>query len=444
MGRILSEVKKADAELRKEALRTLKKPSKALYTENERKMRQSLQQKIKRRQKKIESIEPVQYVTKDIRTMQSIRHEIGQDELAYDLNNAGYFQDPDYSTRDFREWMTTNGDTDFLDRVLDQVNPLLDPNAKIDLDWMEATDDVEALRRIDELNDEISSLTDELNQINTKAQNRKNKEMLKYMNKKYRLKHGYGLLEAIEKGEVVFETLSDPEKKAVGYLKNVLATNIVKNIDFSGLDPERASIAKNAIYTSLMGNPIQGIKAALRGNAVLSVTKKYGNNAGELAGGMMDFMTSALSGNPNVSGLAGSIFNYAINKSKFNRSLMNEMAESLVDSGKSTNQEENGKMFARDILIDIAKDVITSGGNAFVAIPKIIKDIVIDFGQYEVRDVAASHKDNEKRAKKQIDYNKEQEAKRKIKEKLNKAAGGKNFEDLSEADQEEVLAKFLQ
>lgn len=433
----ISNAKQGDKYIRQVKKTLLKKPDRKLYTEAEAKRRRSLQTKKRSLQKKIDKISAGSYVIADKRTMRSLRKQVGQGDLAYELNSRGYFKDPDYSTRDIREWMLSNGDDALLREVLDTVNPLLDDDLKVADDPTyelqvngKGTDDLK------QLNAELADVEGELSHINVNAQNRKNRQMLKYMDQKYKLKNGDGLLEALSKGEVVYDSLSNPEKAAINYLKNTLATEIVKGLDLEGMDPDKASVIRDAVYTSLMGNPVQGLRSALRGQVALEVTKKYGNAEGDLAAGMMDFMTSTLTGKPNMKSMAGTLFAYTINSSGLNRSLMAEVSEELVNSGKSSNTEENMKMYTRDVLIDVAKDVIMSGGNLAAALPKVIKDLVVDSAQFGVRQVKANKED----AKKEEKEKKAKEAIKKAEEK----AGDKPIGELTEEEQNEILSKFLQ
>lgn len=436
MSKALSKARFADKQMRVLRKATLKKPSKKLYTEAESKLRRSLMGKLNARKKKLANMSPIEYVIKDKRTMKSIQGKIGQGQLREDLYYAGYFDEPDYSEsgRDFREWMIDEGDDSLLDQVLAVVNVKEPIDAQItrDPEYEMTVDTLEARQRAT-VEGEIEDIESQLSKINKKAQDRKNREMLAYLDKKYRLRNGSGLLKALSQGEIVYSALTNPERAAIDYLKNTIATTIVDSIDFSGVDEDQAFITKHALYTGLMGNPVGGLKAALRGNAVLEITKKYGNAAGELAGGMMDFTTSALEGKANTKPLASAMFSYIISQTPLDKSLMKEMAETAVNvDDTSTNQAENTKMFSRDLMMDIAKDVILSGFNLTAALPKIAKDVIKDSVQYVARDVKATDKDT-KKAKE------DEKEKKKAAESLKKFEGDK---ELSEEEILNILSKF--
>ena len=68
-------------------------------------------------------------------------------------------------------------------------------------------------------------------------------------------------------------------------------------------------------------------------------------------------------------------------------------------------------MLGRDILVDIGKNLITTGGNIFAAMPGIIRDIAVDAGQATVRKIKSDADDVKKKEKKQEEAIKKAEQK---------------------------------
>lgn len=403
----------------------LKRPSRALYTEEERKERRRLYSQNTYYRKQIKKLTDL---NTSVVTLSSIQDKIpddgDSDGLRANLASKGYFDDPDYSTRDIREWMQSNGDDVLLEAVLNIVNAQIDdPNAKI-------SDQIPEDERIPVYRNKIKENEQRMNTIKQTASDRKNEEMLRYMDKKNRIKTGNKLLDDISKGNILIHDLSNPEQAAIRYAKGKMINAVINSIDFDKIPEEYAPVVKRTIYASIMENPVQGLRDALNLNVSLKVAKKYGTDAANFAGGMTDMVTSVLTGKPNIKKGAESAFGYMVSRSKLNRDLMQEVSEDLVSKGLSTNDKENAKMLSRDILIDIGKDVISSGGDIFVAIPKIVKDVLLDSGQAGIRKIKydkVSKADKEKR-KKQEKSAKEQQ---------------KKFEGLTKQEEDEYIKEML-
>lgn len=226
------------------------------------------------------------------------------------------------------------------------------------------------------------------------------------------------------------DQLSAPEQAAIRYAKNSIVKAIFEHIDFDKIPEDYRSIIKRTIYASVMEDPIQGLRDALKGNVSLAVAKKYGVDAGDFAGGMMDLVTSVMTGKPNVKKGAESAFGYMVSKTRWNKSLMQEVSEDLIDKGLSTDDTENMKMLGRDVVVDIAKDVISTGGNLYAAIPMIVKDVMIDAGKAGV---------------KKLKYDKVAKADKEKRKKQEKAAKEqqKKFEGLTKQEEDEYIKEML-
>lgn len=418
---------KAGAKLKLKADKIkLKRPPRALYTEEERKEMSSLRNKNIYYRKRIKALSktPTNKVT-----LSDIQDKIpnGDDPsqgLRAQLYNRGYFDEPDYSHRDIREWLQSNGDDELLVGIIEAYNDAIDdPNAKL-------STDIEENELIPGYRDKIQANEQRLEDIKNGAQSRKDEQMLEYMDKKNRIKTGHKLLDDLSKGKIVMDQLSAPEQAAIRYAKNSIVTSIFEHIDFDNIPEEYRPIIKRSIYASVMEDPIQGLRDALRGNVSLAVAKKYGMDAGEFAGGMMDLVTSVMTGKPNVKKGVESAFGYMVSKTKWNKSLMQEVSEDLIDKGLSTDDAENMKMLGRDVVVDIAKDVISTGGNLYAAIPMIVKDVMIDAGKAGIKKLKydkANAADEERRKK-------QEEAAKKAEDK---------FKGLSEEETEKLIEDLL-
>lgn len=403
----------------------LKRPSRALYNEEERKERRRLYNQNTYYRKQIKKITDL---NTSIITVSSIQDKIPNDEgsegIRALLASKGYFNDPEYSMRDIREWMQSNGDDELLRGIISIVNEQIDdPNARI-------SDQIIEDDRISDYRDKINENEQRMDAIKQNASDRKNEEMLRYMDKKNRIETGNKLLDDIASGKKILSKLSNPEQEAINYAKRKIANAVITHIDFDKIPEEYKSVVKNTIYTAVMNNPIEGLRSAMVSNVSIATAKKYGTEAGKFAGGVMSSLTSVLTGKPSLKPAAQSALGYMVSRSKLNRDLMQEVSEDLVTKGLSTNDKENAKMLSRDILIDIGKDIISSGGDIFVAIPKIVKDVLIDSGQAGIRKIKydkVSKADKEKR-KKQEKAAKEQQ---------------KKFEGLTKQEEDEYIKEML-
>lgn len=406
----------------------LKRPSRALYNEEERKERRRLYNQKRYYENRINQLSSTY---SSIVTLSSIQHRIPNnpdnpsESLRAELYTKGYFEDPYYAIRDIREWMQTNGDIDLLNRLLSVVNTDIDDDeARVTINDS-GYDDL-----INQYSQNIENINQQMDALKQNASDRKNEEMLKYMDKKNRIETGNKLLDDIASGKKIISKLSNPEQKAIEYAKSKIADAVINHIDFDKIPEEYKSVVKNTIYTAVMNNPIEGLRSAMVSNVSIATAKKYGTEAGKFAGGVMSSLTSVLTGKPSLKPAAQSALGYMVSRSKLNRDLMQEVSEDLVTKGLSTNDKENAKMLSRDILIDIGKDIISSGGDIFVAIPKIVKDVLIDSGQAGIRKIKydkVSKADKEKR-KKQEKAAKEQQ---------------KKFEGLTKQEEDEYIKEML-
>lgn len=403
----------------------LKRPSRALYNEEERKERRRLYSQNVYYRKQIKKITDLNTSTVTLSSIQDkIPNDEGSEGIRALLADKGYFNDPEYSMRDIREWMQSNGDDDLLDGIINIVNEQIDdPNARI-------SDQIFEDDRISDYRNKINENEQRRDAIKQNASDRKNEEMLRYMDKKNRIETGNKLLDSIVSGEKIVSKLSNPEQEAINYAKRKIANAVITRIDFDKIPEEYRSVVKDTIYTAVMNNPVEGLRNAMISNVSISTAKKYGTEAGKFAGGLMSSLTSIMTGKPNLKPATQSAFGYMVSRSKLNRDLMQEVSEDLVSKGLSTNDKENAKMLSRDILIDIGKDIISSGGDIFVAIPKIIKDVLLDSGQAGIR---------------KIKYDKVAKADKEKRKKQEKAAKEqqKKFEGLTKQEEDEYIKEML-
>ena len=399
----------------------LKRPSRRKYTDKERKRLSQLRAKNNYYRKRIAKL--LNNNTEKI-TMSMVRSSLDLSGSPHPLLKYLHPEE-DYYNRDLIEWMTSEGDEDLIPMVIQAYNDI-HPGANLDLSEDNGWIKKENIEKAAEYNDYIEANEKRINFIKENAEQRKNEEMLKYMQDKQSIKDTNNLMQAISQGKIALDKLSDPELAAVRFMKTELIKAVYSQIDFDSIPESYVPVIKRSIYAGIMEDPIQGMRDALRGTVALKVAEKYGNNAGDLAGGMMDFATSVMTGKPNVKGAAKSLFNYMVNKSPINKALMSDVAQELIDSGESTSDEQNAKMLGRDVLVDIGKNLITTGGNIFAAMPGIIRDIAVDAGQATVRKIKSDVDDSKKKEKEK----KQEEAIKKAEQKS------------GNIDMDAILAKF--
>ena len=384
----------------------LKRPSRRKYTDKEKKRLSKLRGKNNYYRKRIAKL--LHNDTEKI-TMSMVRDSLDINDSTHPLYK--YLQpEEDYYNRDLIEWMTSEGDEDLIPMVIQAYNDI-HPGANLDLSEDNGWIKKENIEKAAEYNDYIEANNKRINFIKENAEQRKNEEMLKYLQDKQSIKDTKNLMQAISQGKISLDKLSDPELSAVRFMKTELIKAVYSQIDFDSIPESYVPVIKRSIYAGIMEDPIQGMRDALKGTVALKVAEKYGNNAADLAGGMMDFATSVMTGKPNVKSAAKSLFNYMVNKSPMNKALMSDVAQELINSGESTSDEENAKMLGRDVLVDIGKNLITTGGNIFAAMPGIIRDIAVDAGQATVRKIKSDSDDAKKKEKKKEEAIKKAEQK---------------------------------
>lgn len=395
----------------------LKRPSRALYTEEERKEMSRLRNRNIYYRKRVKALSNGKATTSKL-TMKDLRpfiSDVGSPSMATILHEKGYFDEPDYSERDIREWMISNGDEDLLKELIKDSNDHKDDvNSHLSLDDYYNSD--VNLDKIGKYNENIGKNEARIDEIKQGAQNRKDEEMLKYMNEKAKIKGEGNLLQYISKGGQMLNAMSAPEAAAWRYLKNSIIQSVFNNIDFDKIDPEYVPIIKRTVYASIMENPLQGFRDAVKGNVALQAARKYGTEAGEFAGDLTDLVTSVFIGKPNLKVGVKSAFKYMVSKSPMNRALMEEVSNDLINAGESTNDVENTKMLTRDIAVDIGKDLIVTGGNMVAALPMIAKDIILDGLQADIRKRKYDKKELKEKAELDKIKKKAEEAQKKFKE----------------------------
>ena len=271
--------------------------------------------------------------------------------------------------------MQDNDDNELLDSVTNEVETLA-PEMLTEVD-----------PEADKLNKDIADINKQINDIRTGAQERRDLEKAKYKAEQAQNKqdkdNALNLLDRIDQGQGVINALNNGEKAAINYLKRKLAGQMIERLDFSSLNlsPDQLSKVKSALYTTIAYNPKEGMRDYIRATVRDEVIKKYGNSAGDVADSLVNLATGK--GDPKFVGLA--LFKGVVNKSGFNRALMDEKAQELIAAGESTQEKEDSKMLARDVVFDIAKDVIKAGGNVYAAIPMILKDTFLDVGLHAAK-----------------------------------------------------------
>ena len=346
-----------------------------LYTEEERKRLASLRSSKRYYEKRMDSLTDLP----DMKiTLASVRHSLSED-TAINCYYAGYF-DPNnsdkYYSMDFRTWMTNNGDDALLEQVLADVNLLRDEDSSIGSDPKDDINDMIEYNR-----QKIKDIQSEIDSIRSGAKNRKEENLANEVARKNRIKNGNALIDTLDESSKFIKTLSNPEQAALNEIKKKLAESVVKNIDLGDMANDEQLIIKHAAYTGIMNNPKAGIRQAITDTVVSVVRPEYGDDAANVVGSLVNLAT----GGGSVKTVGLSLFEGIVNKSGLNKMLMNEKAEELIDMGESTSDAENMKMLGRDVLVDIGKDIIKSGGNIYAAIPMIVKDVLLDTGKAGMR-----------------------------------------------------------
>ena len=425
------------------ANKTLKKISKAtkpkagrpkLYTEGEKKELKSLRDKRRYREKKLTDIKS-QIDDYGKWTLKDMRANILDDDLAKELYYEGYFEPDvydDYENKDIREWMAEKGDTEGLwDRVMEEYNSNIDdPNAKVG----GMTDEEMLVRNLaTSYEQELAEIDRTIKSIENKGLDRKkqHKEMVEALKAahKLRMDTGYALLEAIDTysnlGVDITQKLSKPEQAAVNMLKEQLAKQVVSII------PEGDTFMRNAVATGIMSsNPLEGVRTAMKGMVVKKAIMKYGNDAGDIADSMVDLAT----GKGSFKALGFNMLHGLMNKGGFNKETLVEKANELA-SLEHKNEVHKAAQFGSDVLFDIAKDVVMSGGNIYLAAGVIAKDLLFDTGKALVTELASP---GDKKVKKESAKEKRE------REKRDEEQRKKIADAIANGKEEELLAKFMQ
>lgn len=302
-----------------------------------------------------------------------------------DPSDGGYF-DPsnadDYYNRDFREWMIDKYDDNFMEELIDIYNTLGNADTAISAEDLDPLSKAAMNEKMDEYSKRIADIDRNIDKVRSKALERKNLAIAKELAQRNGYENAESLIEAIDRGHVVLSKLSKPEQAAITFVKSQFAKAIVGAVKEHGnLSEEGFSIAKSMINASVMSNPMEGLRVGIREMAVNDVIKKYGNDAGDIAGSMIDFIT----GKGSVGSVGVSVFAGIVNKTGFNKELMQERSQELIESGKSDFDTENMKQLGADVVVDIAESVILSGGNIYAAVPMALKKILFSAGSAAVR-----------------------------------------------------------
>ena len=385
-----------------------KRGRKSLYTEAERKEIRSLQSMKYRRMKKLENMQRANsYTMRDIRPMLS--PELVQNMISL-WGKGEYFQEPGYSSRDFREWMKSNGDEWLVDEILKEVNPLLNGDTQIGPD-SEMTDEMLDVKK------EIDELEEKINNIKSKANDRKTLEQLKKLEKELHEKKDDSIADMIDRGDMLIDAMSDPKKFILMRAKRKIAQDII-----SKYKDKLTEGQKSAISDAIIANPISGIRTLVGETVREKLTPVIGNDKADVVTSVVNLLT----GGSKKSTVATSLFKMYVNGSDLNKSLMIEKAADMIESGNSTEDKEKAKMFGRDVLVTTVTEVLKSGGNVYAAVPKILGKLFFSAATDAV--TKKNHKKEEPRDKKEV-----------IKLEQNKA----KEEIRSEEDIIAELSKFL-
>lgn len=365
--------KKAKAVLKEAArlnknkkLKNIPKVSRKKYTDKEKEELKKLRNELRKYQRRLNKINRASMLT-----MKDIKSFLLKD-LGSPLAQAGAFTDDNYDRKDFR---------DVLKNHPDLILEIEDNIEKLSPEFLTETDP-----EAQDYTDKISELQNKINQIKTTAENRKEKEKLKAkvdaIQSKQDYKDALTLIDRIDKGGGAISALKEGERATVDFVKRQVAKEVVKNIKLDpDMDSSDAARLKSTLYSTIAFNPKEGIRTFIRESVTNEVVSKYGQDAGELASSLTDIATGK--GSLRFVGL--SIFKGVINRSNLNPSVMAERAEELIAAGESTKDKENIKRLGRDVAIDVAKNIIKSGGNIYAAIPMALKDILFDTGRAYMR-----------------------------------------------------------
>lgn len=365
------------------------KPKKVpLYTDEERAELSALRSKKAYYKKKLKDLKPEE-VTEKI-TMHDVRPFLS-DQTARECAYAGYFDGDDYYNRDFREWMSDltfedNGMTYKIDvplqytaqyalmqKVINEYNTL----GGFDLGSSPGTIDEEYYKKMSEYSSKVKDVEEQIAKITKKAHDRRNMKIAKDLAKRNRLENAESLADAFEEGDILISKLSNPEREAVNFVKEKFSKAITDNISFNGLNEDQTRAAKYGVYKAIMDNPIEGLRTGIKETISADIKSKYGNDAGDLASTLVDVAT----GKGSAKSIGLELFKGVVNKTGLNPALMDERAEELISMGESTIGEEAMKRFGRDVIVDIGKAIIKSGGQIEIAIPMAIKSILFDAGK---------------------------------------------------------------
>lgn len=380
-------LKKASKKMKKQAKRALKsKSTRSLYTEAEKKELQKLRNSrsyYKNRLKKLTADQAVDGVTM---TLKDIRGRISED-TAREMYYQGYFDSENadnYRNRDFREWMTDEGDNDLMSQVIEEYNTLdiegidsqaMDPKTK------------KKNEKIKEYTDKLKKINDDIKKITDKAEKRKLIKDAKNIAKKAVAETGESLAEIIDNVDKVNQIFTNPEKATIEAIKSTFAKEIMQAATYDIEDPDEKIQTKQAIYSGVMEGPMAAIRTVMKNNMLKDIAEEFGEQAVPFASSLIDFSTGLITGKGgSVKGVMSGMFeSFILSSDTLNPEMMQERSEELINLQQSTLKNEAAAGLARNIMVSIAKDVIMSGGNLTVAIPKIFIDILFNTGKSAIK-----------------------------------------------------------
>ena len=300
-----------------------------------------------------------------------------------------YLYSDEYETRDFREWMLSEGDTDLLEDFLEAVNLTKSDDEKIkSLDELDELEE-QLTNDFNGYADMLSDIEKDIQGIRDPAKKRKLERTALELARREKRDSDLALIDLIDEKAGLLKGLTNPEKAALEMVKKELVKTTLKVIDIDIDDPNKSTI-QHAISEGIMKNPLEGIRVAIKETVSDSIKKEFGDDAGSVAGAMVDFMTGKGSG--GSVGLA--LFKTVTNKMGIGGEMLSEVAEDIVSSDAKP-VEALKKQYTADLVMDVAKEVLKSGGNIYLAAGKIVKDVLFDTVKYTNDIGKAKAKENE-------------------------------------------------
>lgn len=434
-GKVRRKAVKAAAKGVKKATSKKKKGSRKLYTEDEKKKLRNLRAKAKRLEKKRKDI--LDKAVWNKLTLQDMRPKLG-DDTARKLYYEGFFDEnnkDNYENRDFAEWYLDNieakndmreewslteveKDLDYGFEELQSIFDEYDVLCNIDsaTNYGEKLAAKKLFERLDDkefadVSTDLYNIREEIDKIQDNALKRKAERILK---QKLAKEYGNDIAKMMEDMNKAYETgkkLTKGEREAWVIMKNLTAKAVLKEMKpwLSTLDPEQAAVIKKSVFSAISQNPLEGIKAGIKASVTNKISKKYGNPMAELGGILVDAAMSSGSGKNIAKGIGKGLVTYFAETKGLTPEAMEERAQELVAEGEAGIVTKNAIQFTVETAVEVAKDVIVTGGQIEATLPVVIKDLIENATKYTTR----AHKEiNEYKKAKNKTQNEMDEAKK--------------------------------